>query len=170
MDGQRLKRKAPAQQERMRERIFHEATIVEMDFGIRDSIVKSHFGYGFYVFYPPSPNSWADAATAAQIWWMLIELSDMAEGIKQQPQLAHHATACKSPLLPWIQTGDVDELFKVTNEHGLTPPQPLNTFATLLRSSKPSKIKYVIKLIDHINELHRHAADMNLPVWKFFDE
>ena len=62
MDGQRLKRKAPAQQERMRERIFHEATIVEMDFGIRDSIVKSHFGYGFYVFYPPSPNSWADAA------------------------------------------------------------------------------------------------------------
>ena len=170
MDGQRLRRKAPAQQERMRARIFHEATILEMDFGIRGSIVKSHFGYGFYVFYPPSPNSWADAATAAQLWWMLIELSDMAEGIKQQPQLAHHATACKSPLLPWIQTGDVDELFKVTNEHGLTPPQPLNTFATLLRSSKPSKIKYVIKLIDHINELHRHAADMNLPVWKFFDE
>ena len=170
MDGQRLQRKAPAQAERMRRNIFHEATILEMDFGIRGSIVNSHFGYGFYVFYPPSPTSWADAASAAQIWWMLIELSDMAEGIKQQPQIAHHATAVKSPLLPWIQTGDVDELFKVTNEHGLTPPQPLNTFATFLRSSKPAKIKYVTKLINHINELHKHAADMNLPVWKFFDE
>ena len=170
MDGERLKRKAPAQAERLRGRIFHEATILEIDFGIRDCIVNSHFGYGFYVFYPPSPNSWADVATAAQIWWLLIELSDMAEGIKQQPQIAHHAKICKSPLLPWIQTGDVDELFKVTNEHGLTPPQPLNTFATLLRSSKPSKLKFVTKLISHINELHQHAADTNLPVWKFFDE
>ena len=170
MDGQRRQRKAPAQAERMRDRIFHEATILEIEFGIRDCIVNSHFGYGFYVFYPPSPNSWADAATAAQIWWLLIELSDMAEGIKQQPQIAHQATACKSPLLPWIQTGDVDELFKVTNEHGLTPPQPLNTFATLLRSSKPSKVSVVTKLINRINDLHKHAADMNLPVWKFFDE
>ena len=170
MDGERLRRKAPAQAERMRDRILHEATIVEMDFGIRGSIVKSHFGYGFYVFYPPSPSSWADAAEAAQIWWLLIELSDMAEGIKQQPQIAHHATACKSPLLTWIQTGDIDELFKVTNEHGLTPPQPLNTFAGLLRSSKPSKIKYVTKLINRINELHQHSVDRNLPVWKFFDE
>ena len=170
MDGQRRQRKAPAQAERMRDRIFHEATILEIEFGIRDCIVNSHFGYGFYVFYPPSPNSWADAKTAAQIWWLLIELSDMAEGIKQQPQIAHQATACKSPLLPWIQTGDVDELFKVTNEHGLTPPQPLNTFATLLRSSKPSKVSVVTKLINRINDLHKHAADMNLPVWKFFDE
>ena len=170
MDGERLTRKAPAQAERLRGRIFHEATILEIDFGIRDCIINSQFGYGFYVFYPPSPNSWADAATAAQIWWLLIELSDMAEGIKQQPQIARHAKICKSPLLPWIQTGDVDELFKVTNEHGLTPPQPLNTFATLLRSSKPSKLKFVTKLISHINELHQHAADTNLPVWKFFDE
>ena len=170
MDGQRLQRKAPAQAERLRGRIFHEATILEMDFGMRGSIVNSHFGYGFYVFYPPSPNSWADAATAAQIWWMLIELSDMAEGITQQPQIAHQATLCKSPLLPWIQTGDVDELLKIANEHGLTPPQPLNTFATLLRSSKPSKVGVVTKLINRINELHKHAADMNLPVWKFFDE
>ena len=170
MDGQRRQRKAPAQAERLRGRIFHEATILEIDFGMRGSIVNSHFGYGFYVFYPPSPNSWADAATAAQIWWMLIELSDMAEGIKQQPQIAHQATLCKSPLLPWIQTGDVDELLKIANEHGLTPPQPLNTFATLLRSSKPSKVGVVTKLINRINELHKHAADMNLPVWKFFDE
>ncbi len=170
MDGERLRRKAPAQAERMRDKILHEATVVEMDFGIRGSIVKSQFGYGFYVFYPPSPSSWADAAEVAQIWWLLIELSDMAEGIKQQPQIAHHATACKSPLLPWIQTGDIDELFKVTNEHGLTPPQPLNTFAGLLRSSKPPKIKYVTKLINRINELHQHSVDRNLPVWKFFDE
>ena len=170
MDGHRRQRKAPAQAERLRGRIFHEATILEIDFGMRGSIVNSHFGYGFYVFYPPSPNSWADAATAAQLWWMLIELSDMAEGITQQPQIAHQATLCKSPLLPWIQTGDIDELLKIANEHGLTPPQPLNTFATLLRSSKPSKVSVVTKLINRINELHKHATDMNLPVWKFFDE
>ena len=91
---------------------------------------------GFTCFTLLRPTAGRTQTTAAQIWWLLIELSDMAEGIKQQPQIAHQATACKSPLLPWIQTGDVDELFKVTNEHGLTPPQPLNTFATLLRSEQ----------------------------------
>ena len=170
MDGQRLTRKAPAQAERLRSKIFHEATILEIDYGIQGCIVNSHFGYGFYVFFPPSTPSWADHDASAQIWWLLIELSDMAEGIKQQPQIAQHAKACKSPLLPWIETGDVDELLKVTAAHNLTPPKPLNTIATLLRSSKPSKVNFVTKLINRTNDLHKHAEAMKLPVWKFFDE
>ena len=170
MDGQRLTRKAPAQAERLRSKIFHEATILEIDYGIQGCIVNSHLGYGFYVFFPPSTPSWADHDASAQIWWLLIELSDMAEGIKQQPQIAQHAKACKSPLLPWIETGDVDELLKVTAAHNLTPPKPLNTIATLLRSSKPSKVNFVTKLINRTNDLHKHAEAMKLPVWKFFDE
>ena len=170
MDGERLTRKAPAQAERLRSKIFHEATILEIDYGIQGCIVNSHFGYGFYVFFPPSTPSWADHDASAQIWWLLIELSDMAEGIKQQPQIAQHAKACKSPLLPWIETGDVDELLKVTAAHNLTPPKPLNTIATLLRSSKPSKVNFVTKLINRTNDLHKHAEAMKLPVWKFFDE
>ena len=110
---------------RQRQDTYEAAILLAEPYQIDDCLEPTQVGYGFCALYPPSldlPPGLAEKAH--RLWWLLTDISQVSEGIRQnQEYFIELGIDRSSPLQPWFENADSKLLQELARQYGvMTPP------------------------------------------------
>ena len=144
-----------------REKIHGRAHAVAKWADCGDCVTQINYGYGFLVLHLPKRlESWQTASQQHrdQTWWLLFELSLTHVAIQTIPEeTLLLARAENSDLLPFFESGSLDDLFDLTKSAEVETPSPLNTVRGMLLIPE----KYLIRNWNHFLSYYRRLQHLS---------
>lgn len=143
-----------------RAKIHHCAELVANWADCGEECVKQvPYGYGFLVTHLPKQlKNWqiAKQPQRDQAWWLLLELSQTHSAIHSKRNTLLLARAYNSDLLPFFQSGKLDDLLQLSQSAGVKTPTPLNTARELLITPE----KFLYRNLRHMLNAYRRLAHL----------
>ena len=143
-----------------RTKIHHCAELVANWADCGEECVKQvPYGYGFLVTHLPKQlKNWqiAKQPQRDQTWWLLLELSQTHSAIHSKRNTLLLARAYNSDLLPFFQSGKLDDLLQLSQSAGVKTPTPLNTARELLITPE----KFLYRNMRHMLNAYRRLAHL----------
>ena len=152
-----------------RSKIHHCAELVANWASCGECVRQVSYGYGYLVTHLPQPlQKWQLEMQPErdQAWWLLLELSQTHAAIHSKRNTMLLARAHNSDLLPFFQSGKMDDLLKVSQAAGVKTPSPLDTAREMLTTPE----KFLYRNWQHmLNDYRRlsHLVDREkYDIWK----
>ena len=139
---------------------------------IDECLEPTQVGYGFCVLFPPPQNLPPSLAERAhRLWWLLTDISQIAEGLKQnQKYFIELGIDRHSPLQPWFESADSKLLQSLAHQYGVVTPPLEEMYGQLmveLRRELPLVGMPFIQTLTRIAEIDHVHSKIDISVWDF---
>ena len=158
---------------RQRRDTYEAAKLLAEPYKIEDCLEPIPLGYGFCVLHPPPPNlSPGLAKKAHRLWWLLTDVSQISEGIRQEQEYFYKlAFERRSVLQPWFETADSKVLQSIANQYGVVTP-PLEDMYGQLMVELSRELLLVgmpfFQIQTRIAEIDYVHSKIDKSVWDYF--